>query len=240
MVRVVVVDGRALVDAQELHAPVGARKRVQRSRDVVEADAQLERHGSRAGGVLDVVPTGLAEVHMAEQVGAAVDRKRPHRLAAIGRAVAEPVGHLPRPRPQLPRELVVGAEHGEAGVGQALDEPLEQVAHRVHVAKVVGMVELDVGHDGALGVMQRERPVGLVSLGDQPVRAAGAGARAVTHQHRRVVAGSDKDVADHVRDRGLARRPGNGDRVGLVDELGQHLRPADHLDGHRPRGVKLR
>ena len=59
VVRVVVVNRRALEDAEKLQAAMGAGERVQRRGDVVESDAELERHRGRRGRVLDVVAAGL-------------------------------------------------------------------------------------------------------------------------------------------------------------------------------------
>ena len=239
MVRVVVVDGRALEHTKEFHAPVCAGKRVQRARHVAEADAELQGHRRGARRVLDVVPARLPQVDVAQQVEPAIDRERTRRFAAIGRVVTKPIGDLARLRLQLPRELVVCAQHGEAFFRQALDEPLEQVAHRTHIAEVVGVVELDVGDDRALRVMQRERAVRFVGLGDEPFGRPGAGAGSVAHEHRRVVTGRDQDVAEHVRDRGLARGAGDRDGLGFVDELGEHLGAAEDPDSHGARCVEL-
>src|SRR2546430_1530677 len=117
-----------------------ARKRVQGSRDVAETDAHLQGHGGRAGGVLDVVPAGLAKVYVADQLRPAIDGKRALWLAAVGRAVPEPVRYLAGSGVQLARELVVRAQDRQPTLGQAFDEPLEQVPHRAQVAEVVGMV----------------------------------------------------------------------------------------------------
>ena len=81
---------------------------------------------------------------------------------------AEPVGDLSRGGGHRPRPLVVGAQDRDAVRGEAADELGEQCAHRVDVLEVVRVVELDVGDDRALGVMQDQRAVGLVDLRHQP------------------------------------------------------------------------
>ncbi len=102
------------------------------------------------------------------------------------------------------------------------------------------MVELDVGHDRALGVVEDKRAIGFIDLRDQPFRLTRPRARAVADEHRRVVAGLGEDVAGHVGHGRLAGAAADRDRVGLVDQLGQHLCAGEHLDAHRRRGVELR
>src|SRR5256884_297535 len=240
VVRVVVVNRRALEDAEKLQAAMGAGERVQRRGDVVESDADLESHRGRSRRVLDVVAAGLPQVDVSQQVDAAIDRKRTGMLAAIRSALAKAVGDLARLRLELARELVIRAQHREPALRQAFDEPLEQVADRAHVAEVVGMVELDVRDDRPLRVVERKRAVRLVRLGDEPLGLARARARSVAHQHGRVVAGDDQDMADHVRDGRLAGGAGDGDRVRVVDHLREHLGAAQDLDPHRAGGVELR
>src|SRR6266700_2600058 len=122
MVRIVVVDRGALEDAEELHSPVSAWERVQGRGHVREIDAELERHRGGGRRVLDVVPAWLAKVDVTEQVGALVDRKRTDRLTSIGRAMPKAVRELSRFRLQLASQVVVGADDGEPGLRQALDE----------------------------------------------------------------------------------------------------------------------
>ena len=174
-----------------------------------------------------------------EKVETPIDRKRTHRLGAVRGVVAKTISDLARLRLQLAREVVIRAQDGEAFLGQAFDEPLKKIAHGAEVAEVVRMVELDVGHDRPLRVMKRERAVRLVGLSDQPLRLPCASARSVTDEDRRVVAGGGEDVAEHVRDCRLASGAGDGDRIGLVDQAGEHLGTADDSDSHRARSVKL-
>src|SRR5258708_18999623 len=75
MVRVVVVHGRALKDAEHLHAAVRARERFKRGGDLGERNADLECHGGRCGRVLDVVTARLLQVDPAELVSAEMDRE---------------------------------------------------------------------------------------------------------------------------------------------------------------------
>src|ERR1700674_4331629 len=94
VVRVVVVDGRALKHPEELHPAVSARESAQRGGHVGEVDADLERHGGRGGRVLNVVAAWLAQVDLAKPVEAAKDRERPRVLTPIGRVVAKSVRDL--------------------------------------------------------------------------------------------------------------------------------------------------
>src|ERR1700693_4883474 len=105
---------------------------------------------------------------------------------------------------------------------------------------MIRVVELDIGDDGAAGMVKRERPIRLVRLGHPPARPPGARARAIADQHRQVVSGHNQDVAQHVSRRRLSRGAGDRDRVGLVDQLRQHLGAAQHRQAHRARRVQLR
>src|ERR1700736_4307226 len=62
MVRVIVVDGSALEDAQELEPPVRAGESREGPRHVFEAHAELERDSGGCGRVLHVVPARLTEI----------------------------------------------------------------------------------------------------------------------------------------------------------------------------------
>ena len=90
--------------------------------------------------------------------------------------MAEPIRDLARPRFELARQVVVCAQEGQPALGQPLDEPLKQIAHRADVAKVIWVVELDVGDDRALRMVEGERAVRFVGLGDQPLRPTRPGA----------------------------------------------------------------
>src|SRR5216684_4157725 len=52
------------------------------------------------------------------------------------------------------RALVIGAKEGDAVGGKRGYEPGEQVLDLIDILEMVGMVELDVGHDRALGVVE--------------------------------------------------------------------------------------
>src|SRR5260370_40175282 len=75
MMRVVVVGGCPLEHAEKLHAPVRAGKRLQRGGDVVETDADLERHRGGGGRVLDVVAAGLPQGDVSAQDQTSLDGK---------------------------------------------------------------------------------------------------------------------------------------------------------------------
>src|SRR5712692_6643510 len=83
MVRVVVVDGRTLEHAEKFHPAMSSGKTVQRCGDVLETDAELERHGRRGGRVLDVVAPWLAQVDAPEEVEAPIEGKRALGLTPI-------------------------------------------------------------------------------------------------------------------------------------------------------------
>src|SRR5579859_5372076 len=154
VVAVVVVDGGALEEAEQLEPAVRAGEMLERGGDLFEVDADLERHRGSAGRVLDVVPAALAQVDAADRAPAVMDGEGPVLVAAIVGAVVEPVSDLARPRCQRPSAGVVGAKHGEAAGRKVADELGEQRLHRLDVGEMVGVVELDVGDDRPLRMME--------------------------------------------------------------------------------------
>src|SRR2546423_6911696 len=107
VVTVVVVDGRALEDAQELEPPMRAGKSLERRRDVGEAHTDLDRHRRRRGRVGDVVPASLAQVDATELPALMCDGEGSLAAAAVIRRFGEAVGHLPRGRRQGDGAFVV-------------------------------------------------------------------------------------------------------------------------------------
>src|SRR5713226_4910278 len=239
VVRVVVIDGGALEHAEELQPAMRAREPFQRAGHVREAHAQLERHRGGRGRVLHVVPAGLAKVDPSQLVPRVVDRERPAFIAAVVGTLAEAVRDASGGGLERARALVVRRQDRDAVGGQGGHELRKQVPHRVHVLEMIGMVELDVGDDRALGVVEDEGAIGFVYLGDEPPGLAGAGARAVADQDGRIEPCLGEDVAGHVGHGGLACAAAHRDRVGVGYELGQHLGAGEHLDAHRPRRLEL-
>src|SRR5438270_4995432 len=211
MVAIVVVYGGALEQPEQLQPAVRPREMLERNGDLLEVDANLEGHGRGAGRVLDVVPAALAQVDAAERQPAVMDGERPRPVAAVVGALVEAVCDLARLSRQRARAGVISTNHGEAVGRELADELGEQRLHRLDVGEMVGVVELDVGDERALRVVQEERAVGLVDLGDEPPRTARARVAAVADQHGRVEARLGQDVAGHVRDRGLAVAAADGD-----------------------------
>src|SRR5882672_12773918 len=236
---VIVVHSGSLERAEKLQAAVRAREGLQRGRDVGEWNSDLEGHRGCAGRVLNVVPSGLPQVDPAKLFSIVVDGKGADGLGAISSVLAEAVRDPPRLRLELSSQVVIRAYDGQAVVRQVEDEPFEKIANRAHVPEVVRVVELDVRDDGAARMVERERSIRLVGLRHQPGRLARPRARAVTDQYGRVVAGGDEDVSDHACDRGFSGSARDGDRVGAVDELSQHLGSAQHLQSHRSRCIQL-
>ena len=104
---------------------------------------------------------------------------------------------------------------------------------------MVGVVELYVRDDGALGVMHHQRAVGFIHLRHQPSRAAGPGVAAIANQHCRVQTGLRQDVPRHVGHRRLAVAAPDGYRVCFRYEPGEGLGTCLDLDSHRTGGHKL-
>src|SRR6202158_1363970 len=217
MVRVVVIDGGALEHAEELETPGGARETFERTGHVGETHAQLERHRRCRGRVLHVVPAWLPEVDPSELVSGMVDRKGTVFVAAVVGALAEAVRDAPGRRLERSRAFVVRRQNRHA-LGRPLGHELrKELAPRLDIPEVIRVVELDVGDDPALGVMEDEGAVGLVHLGHESARAARAGARAVADQNGGVEPGLGEDVARHVSHGGLARAA--ADRDDLIAPL---------------------
>src|SRR5438874_745980 len=80
---VVVVNGGALKQAQQLEPAVRAGETLERGGDLLEMDADLQRHGGCAGGVLDVVPAALAQVDAADRTAPVMDGERARLVAAV-------------------------------------------------------------------------------------------------------------------------------------------------------------
>src|SRR6202165_731779 len=138
VVAVVVEDAGAPPAAQELHPAMGTREAGERLLDNVEAHPQLQGQGGGAGGVEQVVTAGDAEAE-----------------AELGRrvvALLEPVRDAPPGDLETHRLRVIGADDGE--LGDLARKPLEHLANRGQVREVVGVVELDIGDDRVLRVVQ--------------------------------------------------------------------------------------
>src|SRR2546423_9092200 len=109
MVAVVVVHGGALEQAEQLQPAMRSREMLERNGDLLEVDADLERHSRGAGRVLDVVPAALAQVDAAERQPAVMDGERPRLVAAVVGALVEAVRDLARLGRQRARAGVVSA-----------------------------------------------------------------------------------------------------------------------------------
>src|SRR5260370_37437371 len=114
MVRVVIVDRRALKNAEELEPAVRAGEALEGPGHFGEAHAQLQRHGGGSGGVLDVVASGLPEVDPAQLLPGGMQRKGAALTAAVVGAFTEAVCDSPGGRVERERALVVGAKDGGA------------------------------------------------------------------------------------------------------------------------------
>src|SRR5712692_5331225 len=114
MVRVVVVDRRALKNAQEFEPAVRAGEALEGPGHFGEAHAQLHRHGGGRGGVLHVVASGLPEVDRAELLPGVMKRKGAALTATVVGALAEAVRDSPGGRFERERALVIGAKEGDA------------------------------------------------------------------------------------------------------------------------------
>ena len=90
------------------------------------------------------------------------------------------------------------------------------------------MVELDVRHRRDLGAQERDRPIRLVALDDEPALPhAGVSPELgydAADDPRRIVTELAQDVRDHRGGRRLPVRAADDDRASQRDELGEELR----------------
>src|SRR5260370_11382344 len=153
MVRVVIVDRRALKNAEELEPAVRAGEALEGPGHFGEGHAQLQRHGGGGGSVLDVVASWLPEVDPAQLVPGVMQRKGAALTATVVGAVAEAVSDSSGGRFERERPLVIGAKEGDAVGRQRGCEPGDAGLHLIYILEMAGMVGLGVGHDRAFGVV---------------------------------------------------------------------------------------
>ena len=156
------------------------------------------------------------------------------------------------PTDQLGRTRIVGGDHQQAAVerrvrGHAAHESLEGIGHCRRVGEVVGMIHLDVGDDGARGVVVEEVVAELVRLDQErrsptrPDRCA-PGADEGADLDRRVEPGDDEQVAEQRRGGRLAMRAGDAeaDMPGRRLELTEQRLPGGDRKPTRFGGGELR
>ena len=140
---------------------------------------------------------------------------------------------------------MVGAQHGEAIERQVLDKRVEAFAQRFHRAVVIHVLGIDVGHDRDRRAQLGERAVALVRLHHHPLTLPEFGVRGIgvddaAVDHGGVEADAVQQRRHHGCRRRLAVRARNGDGPFQADELRQHVRPAHHGNGARPRRIHFR
>ena len=106
------------------------------------------------------------------------------------------------------------------------------------------MIGLDVRDDRDFGMQLMERAVVLVGFDDEELALARLRVRTDVPEHSaddhgRIETGLFEDSGDHRGRRGLAVRAGDADGALAVDELAEHLRPADHTNPPLVRRIDL-
>ena len=140
---------------------------------------------------------------------------------------------------------MVGAQHREAIERQVLDEGVETLPQRFHRAVVIHVFGIDVGDDADGRAQLGEGAVALIGLHHHPLalpefRVRGIGVDDAAIDHCGVEAHAVEQRRHHRCRRRLAMRTGDRDRPFQPDQLGQHVGPAHHRNGPRPRRIDFR
>ena len=247
VVAVVVVDRHRRSIGDQLHAPPGSGERAQPLGQQLEVGAERAGHDQRRRGVEHVVlprqassPTrGRTGVKRVPRGRAA---RRWRRLAAgpVAQDAPVPAARGDAASSVAPGSLAAISSSRPSSAGcaaHAAHEALEGVHHRRRIGEVVGMIHLDVGDDGAGGVVVEEVVAELVGLDQErrsPTRPDRCAPRADegADLDRRVQPGADEQVAEQRGRRRLAVRAGDAeaDAPRRRLELAEQRLPGDDRD----------
>ncbi len=245
----VIVDHHVAIGAElDLEPPARAAKRLERLRDFRERHAELRGERDDRKRVAHIVPAGDVERDRAERL--AVFQRAEMRLEILRVQVVETIygaGALAvRDRARVRRAEargvhVVGAiEDVSLGLREQL---LEGALDRGEVLVIVEMLLLDVEDDRVLGMVEGDRAVALVALGDHvfavgiPVRIRAEDRNFRADIVRRMQARVAQDVGRHRGRRGLAVHAGDDDAALAVHDRGERIRAAHHLFAEAQRVV---
>ena len=241
VVAVVVDHQDAAFLAPHLEAAIDAAELLEGVRGETPRDAEVVGHRDGGERVERVMTSRHAQPHRAQPLPDPPDLE--DRLESLDAQLARlPVGvgrgavgdeALVHVRQQAAHVHVVHAEHREPVEGHALDELQIRRAHLLHVAEVIEVLRIDVGHDRDDGGEEEERAVALVGLGDQVLSLAESRVRP---ERAQLAADDDGGIASSLaQDRpeqrgggGLAVRARDRDAVLHAHQLGEHLGARDH------------
>src|SRR5690348_2194891 len=234
----VVVDDRDVVDRTlDIEAPAHTGKSGKTFADEVGRHVEVERDGSRGGGVADVVHSRRMRQAEDAQVIALIGQAE-FAAHALKLDIADDQVGLRGRAISNDRALDAGNDRLDVGFVQtkdggavkrdAIDELGEGILNVFQGGVLVEVLAVNGGDDGDDGGEQQEGAVAFIGFHDEVVALAEAGGGSglidpATDHKRGIEMRGGKDRGDHGGRGGFAMRAGDGDTVFKAHQLRKHL-----------------